>query len=1424
MATFNDIVNSQAVKAPAKSFNRNPEYLRLKQIKVKLVEKLNKNATFVQWNALSKEPYNFDDVDALRTRRDLSQSLFDKLNKLKTFQYFLNIDYTLSKTPLKGEEKPKPVQQVPIQKKKVFITRKPLQERLVNSFINPSIPATRGDLYNPITFQFVKNNTKNRASVVKQINQYNDKIFNALYNHISTTNNKHGLQNFFNSHEYHNKTNAPKFEFIDEPKYKTWNIIERLLKRYLQEQNGNKVYVSFYCLFKKFSGKNTNNPNDTNDETNYEYETLNINFPTTTLNNTNDITKFIDTLERGIHDRIYNPDSKLKGSGWLFERIEYIQVNLIHYTPTVAMSYIPTPKKLALKKAIENTRNEDNECFKWACMASLHPQGKNGERISKYKEYVKLYNWNDITFPTSIDNIETFETNNNLSINVYKYDELNENVIPLRLSKVLTPKHITENTHINLLIIQNDEKLHYTSIKTYSRLFSNQLTNHHGTIYPCYYCNKACTSKEVLSRHIETCQQLTTHKEGSIKMPEKGQKLFFKNYNNKFKAPFVLVVDFEAILPSNKTEKNMQNIHLPCSFGVNMITDFEEHRQAPTFYLGNNENDTMDKFYNVMESYTQYIFKVLKKEVKMKTLTPEEQHSFNTATHCHICDTAYTPGQKRVRDHCHITGNFRGSAHEDCNINFNYKNYKVPVVIHNLKNYDAHFIIKYYKHKTYQKYNKKTKQMEEKEIPITVIANNEEKYMSFTIGRLKFIDSFQFLSSSLDALVDNLKKDGLNDFKYTKRYMGEKWEMACEKGIYPYEYMDNFNRFNETQLPPREAFYSKLKLSGISEKEYEKAQIVWQQLEMKTMKDYHDFYLKCDIFLLSDVFDTFRNAMLKTHKLDPAHYITLPSFSWDASLKYSKIELELLTDYEMLCMMERGIRGGISVITQRYAEANNKYMSDYDDTKPSKYIIYEDANNLYGVAMCLPLPYQNFEWTDLATFPSVSNINNNPAIMNRNIDMGYTLEVDLEYPEELHNLHNDYPLAPDSVLVSNDMLGDWQTYHAELLNIKEDKTKKLCPNLNNKSKYVVHSQNLQYYLEKGMKLTKIHRVIQFNQKAWLSGYINANTDLRKKATTDFEKDLYKLLNNSVFGKTMENIRGRIEYEIVQTRKRAQTITQSPKFKSFTIINNEMVGVQSHKKETFFNKPIYCGQAILDLSKLHMYRYHYDNIKATYGDKAKLLFTDTDSLTYEIETQDLYKDMQAHKDLYDFSAYPSDHFLYDTTNKKIQGKFKDETNGIPIIRFVAPATKMYSIALEPTEVNKRNKIIQEKNIKIVNEKDRIDEIKLFKGTAKGISKSYMKKNVKHDNYIQCVLGQQINNYDVPTEQQYLNNIKQRTSNMYQFKSSAHQIGTYEIVKDSLKNYDNKRFILDDGIHTLAHGHKDTRNYVANKQWLVEMKKL
>lgn len=734
--------------------------------------------------------------------------------------------------------------------------------------------------------------------------------------------------------------------------------------------------------------------------------------------------------------------------------------------------------------------------------------------------------------------------------------------------------------------------------------------------------------------------------------------------------PFVIYADFEAITEKisgcqpndDKSYTNAYQKHTDCGFGYKVVCCYDDKYSQPLkIYRGEKAVYT---FMEYLLDEVKYCKKVMKKEFnKPLIMTKEDEEKFLKANECYICNKKYTDKDIKVRDHCHITGKYRGSAHQECNLQLrlNPEEVKIPVIFHNLRGYDSHFIMQeigaIFNNHTYN--NNKG---EEKQMNINAIPNNMEKYMAFMLGNhLTFIDSFQFMSSSLEKLVSNLSKESL---KYTsKSFKGEKLDLMVRKGVYPYDYMDSFEKFNH-KLPSKEDFYSILNDQHISNEDYEHAQNVWNKFSLKNMGDYHNLYLKSDILLLADVFENFRNTCLEYYKLDPCHYFTSPGLSWDAMLKMTNIKLELMTDIDMFQFIEKGLRGGISYIANRYSKANNKYMKEYYENKPSKYIMYLDANNLYGWAMSQYLPTGGFKWM---TQKQIDNID--LAKYKEDSKNGLILEVDLKYPQDLHNFHNDYPLAPEKVKVTDSMLSNYSKRIADKYNISTGLVYKLIPTLSNKEKYVLHYRNLQLYIDLGLKVSKVHRVLEFNQSPWLKQYIAFNTEKRKNAKNAFEKEFFKLMNNSVFGKTMENIRKRVDVRLVTDEKKLLKLTSKPTYVSCKIFNENLVAVHKIKETITLNRPAYVGMSILDLSKTLMYDFHYKYIKKNYGEKAMLLFTDTDSLTYEIEANDVYRDFWIDKDKFDNSDYPEGSPYFDKTNKKVIGKFKDEAAGVPICEFV-----------------------------------------------------------------------------------------------------------------------------------------------------------
>lgn len=417
--------------------------------------------------------------------------------------------------------------------------------------------------------------------------------------------------------------------------------------------------------------------------------------------------------------------------------------------------------------------------------------------------------------------------------------------------------------------------------------------------------------------------------------------------------------------------------------------------------------------------------------------------------------------------------------------------------------------------------------------------------------------------------------------------------------------------------------------------------------------------------------------------------------------------------------------------------------------------MYFPANNLYGTSLCEPLPIRGFRWLSPQEIARSNIISYDPTS-----NVGYILEVDLEYPESLHDSHNCYPRAPERLTITGDMLSPYCQEVLEASGSQPKPTTKLVPNLMNKTKYIVHVRNLQFYVGLGMKITKIHRVLEFQQSRWMEPYVAFNTEMRKNAKTEMDKNLYKLLVNAVFGKTMENVRAYKTVEIVTSQKRMSKVLKKPHFERAVTFRDNLVACSVRRTKILLNKPIYIGFSVLDLSKLHMYDFHYNYMKPKYNEDAQLLMTDTDSLMYEVQTRDIYEDMHADLDMFDTSDYPKDHKLYSEKNKKFLGKMKDELAGKPIDEFVGLRAKMYS--LKHGRVEKKR--------------------------AKGIKRQVVASVMSHTDYRDTLRNRAFMHHK-----------------MNMIRSYNHQLYAVCLNKRSLGCYDDKRFILNDGIHTLAYGH-------------------
>lgn len=975
---------------------------------------------------------------------------------------------------------------------------------------------------------------------------------------------------------------------------------------------------------------------------------------------------------------------KLPGSNWSYVHTNHFFMFFYKQTPLQKLggSWVDLPAEIKNTVSCINIQSYDNKCAMWSIIAGLFPEKSHPERVNVHNkpEKINSVNWECFNYPTVLKDFDTLEKNNqDISINVYTWSK-NDGVSAVRLCKQEKPKHI------DLLYYCH----HYVLIKNFSRFMSHR-TEHNGKKFFCKVCLHGFSSQKLLDEDRVRCNSNGVRAD----MPSEGSILDFKNMVKRQRAPFAVYADFESVLrpimqadPSHKdkqgkdvsfTEKRQE--HVPCGYMLNMVC--LNGRTWERFYRGNNPEEIMTRFWVDMEALKDIADDLLT-NYKPIVFAPTEYDRFYRSIDCYLCGLPFNHKVKslnKVADHCHITGAYRGPAHNSCNVKLR-NNRKLPVFFHNLRGYDSHHIMKYY----YLKENSG-------ESNINAISQNSEKFMMFSVANkgtetirgstYKFLDSFQFMAESLENLVKNLYNDK-NEFKFLRKFTSFNGRPVdindfMRKGVYPYSYFDSFERFNEVVFPPIEAFHNDLSDEACDPDDYEYAKKMFEKY-CNNLGDYHDLYLRSDVYLLSDVFESFRDLCGKNYDgLDPTHYITSPNMAIDAALLKTGVKLELLHDKIMYDFCSAHVRGGVCFVSKRLAEANNKHMSTYDPAKPSSYIQYLDANNLYGWAMIQSLPTGNFKWLsdeEVAALDVMKVSDGSP--------IGYKLEVDVEYPKELHELHKDYPLLPENRAPIYDDLSDYQKAQRAADGVKDNILyKKLMPTLYNKTNYIIDYRLLKFAISQGLKVTKVHRVLSYNQSPWLKPYIDFNTSMRAASKSDFEKNFYKLMNNAVFGKLMEDVYKRVGSEIATNENRFQKIVNKAGFKRHITISENLAFCEVKKPNVKLDKPIYTGGSVLDLSKLLMGNFHYNVMKPAFGNNLELCYTDTDSLIYHIKTDDYFADIKNKglEDHFDTSDYPKDHPLFSVKNKKVIGKFKDEACSNQVTKFVGLRPKMYSYVID-----------------------------------------------------------------------------------------------------------------------------------------------
>ena len=546
--------------------------------------------------------------------------------------------------------------------------------------------------------------------------------------------------------------------------------------------------------------------------------------------------------------------------------------------------------------------------------------------------------------------------------------------------------------------------------------------------------------------------------------------------------------------------------------------------------------------------------------MKEETITP-------LYSRCYYCNENL--GEDIVRDHDHLNGKFRGYAHNKCNLQA--KNTFVPMYAYNSSNYDNHLFITKLARKMGEKHHGQSP------IRLKVLTKTDENYNSIDMGYAKALDMFRFFHPlSLDAISKTLS----NEESITLNKCG----LERRKGIFPYEWFDSIDKLHETTLPPKEKFYSKLKQSDITDKEYKQAIDCWKDIKCETIKDYRMLYLKTDVLLSVDVIEKFRAMCLEYYEIDPCYTYSTPGLTWLCGLKYTNVRLKYYKEntVNIYDTIQHGIRGVLaSVLGDCHVKCMNKGI-DPEYTGKENYLKYLDFNSLYASSLVQALPTVEIKVCDLVYTSSSST-------------KGYIYTIGIKYNDDLKQKTNKYPFFPEKTRANIGQFTDYQ-------NVNKKKgykpNEKLMLKLTDKVDYVIDGEMLDWYLASGLKLEDItiKQNLEYSKSEWLKPYIEFNIKKRKEAKAKGDKFgdvFFKLMINAFFGKTIENVYNRQDVELVNDVDRYIKLVENIGFKYSVEFDDDLVAVHKTRGNVKLDKFNYIEFVILEKAKLFMYKAIYD---------------------------------------------------------------------------------------------------------------------------------------------------------------------------------------------------------------------------------------
>ena len=954
-------------------------------------------------------------------------------------------------------------------------------------------------------------------------------------------------------------------------------------------------------------------------------------------------------------------------------------------------SHVSYPEKCPGRKGIILI-DCHQDCVELTMVALLEKRYENitSNRVQRAAHYqrIRMKYFNFPRFPdglVKINDLNKIETKTNTNIMLYslKRDGDGYNITLIR--KGNNPS-VIKSRYLHLCtLLDSNHVFGIPNIHTFLATirYKNNSSRYLKNKTVCSYCMGAIPS-EKLENHEELCKTFTSS--ACIKNLPKHKMYKFTRLNATELSPFVVVYDTETF----KNEKNEHSL-LAYSF---IIIDKHNRvvcQELKTIGKSQTSNEFANEFITDIDDCIAKVYEEYQALLNCNpVLTHEDDISHASKTSCEVCNIP--SGVDIVKNRHHrwdqkleyneagllVKGNYVGALCTQCNMLISAKYCELPVIAHNSGRFDSKFIIDGFREEHFKS--------------IELLHKTGENFLNIKIKSNKgkfslcYIDSFNFLSSSLETLINDLNVSQHtfsifdNYFENVKSYPSSVITKLKRKNVFPYEYITSVKQAYDTkELPSMKGFYSTLKESDVTPENYSFACEMFKETGCNSLMDYLKLYLECDVLLLAEVVLAFRKEMVNRSGLDPLCFLSAPGFSMEAALFESKIKIELIKDVEIYTLFEKNIRGGFSCAIEGYYELNNKYLKHFKSDEANTFAVMLDFNSLYASCLVSDLPTGKiYELT-----PSeIESFTIDQALTNTNYS--FCMLIDYEIPDDVKIKTDEFPLGLHHFTPNENDLSEFTKTLLQNGNMKANSTSKLVASHLPQKNYLISLELLQHHTTLGLIATKIHRIFRFKKEPVFKSFIEKNIEARKQCTSKAKSNYLKLLNNSIFGKCLFNVRKHSEkIALVTNKKQFETYINKHSLKECVPISENALLIKYHSNNIQLAYPLHIGFFILEKAKHFMYNFYYNVLKKKFGSNVKLCYTDTDSLLLRFNDVDVFEQFKVPplSDYVDTSNFNPSHELYSDHNKGKLGFLKSETGGDLIKEYVCLQAKCYSILLD-----------------------------------------------------------------------------------------------------------------------------------------------